>query len=94
MPVVLYFWALSKRESESAEYVNYFILDNCEWVAATEFYRVGCTGNVYVGRVAVVCFESGFEFVDFFLSFVFELIDFHSHFLFLFGRHIAEFVHQ
>ena len=55
MPIVFYFWSVSKAETKSGENINDFAFYNAERVSCAQWCRVGCAGEVWF-----VCFNKFF----------------------------------
>ena len=94
MPVVFHFRTVGDGKSHAAEYIYDFILYNAQRMTCTQVDRVGSTSEVKFCGTVVLHLESFFQSCYTFLCTVFQLVQFHSHFLLLFCCHISEVSHQ
>ena len=94
VPVILYFRAVSHGEPQASEYVNDFLLDERERVAAPQLDGIRCTCQVQRTGVFVMATHVLAQAVDLFLRSVFQLVEFHADFALVAGRHGTEVRHE
>ena len=95
MPVVFHLGSVGQGEAHTAEDIDDFVLDNRERMARTESNGVGSTCEVDGCRTcsssfACIVFQGSYLL----LSQGLEFVDFHANLFLLFGRHVAEIIHQ
>ena len=92
--VVIHLRTLEQGKAHAAEDVDNLVLDYCQWVACTQSYRIGSTGQVDVIARRFGLFHLLLQAIDLGEGSLLQFVNLDTHLFLLVAWHIAEVGHE